>query len=785
MFIMSRTIKTNLLKVVYMSAKTLLPLIILLLIGCQQVAVSQPGQSPTEQTPESELDRQLKIYKNTLLQGAAEEIRIDAAAELLFSDDPAARDILIETLNQSENPPARAAVCKALSQTRALREPIENKTDFIEPLFHILAGDNIAGAQLAAEAILIFEYNQISRQLERTAGDTELPVQSRLNAVNALRLQPDMRAIFKLINLLDDPENQVALESENALQSLGIPIGKDEKERKQIISELRGKGKDTFFRDLRIRQQGQMRQMETELNLWQGRYLTALDMIYESFADDQQRGQFLTQQLKGPDPVIRLWALKRVAQWRIGTKSKLPEEINPLLIGLISDADSNVRLSDARLLALMVEINSTEKLLEQLQREPDETVATELFVALGGACHYAFSPNSKIKIPPDTKKQALDWAVKFLQQQDSRKAQKGADVIRKLLERNGLANGDVDRYLGLISERYKQLQADDSQLRSELLNAMAGLCAQSVYKNEAAKLYKPLFEEAIKDESPLLRESAINGLIYIDKARALDVFREILINDQSEIVQNKLIELAGEVGGQKDLVWLAEKLSAPNYSQQAGTAMLKIFKQPQIEISTLQQWMDNFEDPNSNIELSDGQQISFLETTQRKAQTAEDKQLLREVLDKLADIYARAGEFEQGAESLGLLREMAEDPNQKQAILIRLLDVYLKWPNAESVRDLVHNRLLEGDMEPNDIIVSSIDSYFLEGADANSILMELKEIKIEDRPMWQKQIQRWQQQLIQIRQPRQPEPNEPNQPAEEDETVEDKENKAQPVENKQ
>ncbi len=564
-----RKLKPGFIKVLYMSARTILPLIIVLLIGCQQVIISQNTASADPQIAESEPARPLKIYKNTLLQGTAEDIRIDAAAELLFSKDPFARAILIEVLSQPENPSARAAICKALSQTTSMREPLKDKDDFIKPLFNILTEQDVAAANLAAEAILIFEYKKISKQLERIASDPEEPIQARLNAVHALKIQPDMRAVFKLIDLLDDPDTKVAAESENALRTLAIPIGKNAKERKKIIDELRRKGKDVFFRDLRIRRQSQVRQMETEINLWQGRYLTALDTIYESLADDQQRGKFLTNQLKGPDAVIRLWALNKLSQWRIGTGSKLPENINPILIDLISDDNAGVRLNTAKLLALMVEINTAEKLLQQLQFEQDEDVATELFVALGGACHYAFSPNANIKAPAEVRKQALDWAVKFLRQEDPRKAQKGADVIRKLLERNGLTSGEVNSYLFLISERAKQLPEGDSQLRSELFDAMAGLCAQSVYKNEAAKLYKPLFEEAIKDQSPLVRESSVKGLIGIDKAKALDIFRENLIEDDSRIVQDRLIELAGEVGGPQDLIWLAKKMAIADYSQSA------------------------------------------------------------------------------------------------------------------------------------------------------------------------------------------------------------------------
>ena len=729
-----------------MSLKKLCPLIVLLLIGCQQIGISQ-GQDAAGEA-DSQLGRQLKIYKNTLLEGADEEIRIDAASEMLFSEKPAARRILISVLGQSENQVARAAVCKALGQSRAAREPIKRKEDFIEPLIAILIKEDSGTAKLAAEALLIFEYKRISKSIDKILTDESVPTQAKLNAIGALKLQPDMRAIFKLINLLDHPDKKVAVACENALHSVGIPVGKDARQRKAIINELKRKGKDVFFRDLRIRQQSRMRELETELNLWQGRYLTALEKIYESLADDTAKGEFLIKQLRGPEAVVRLWALKKVSQRRIGTQSKLPGELNPVLTDLISDDDASVRLHTAKLLSLMMEVDSAGKLLEQLEVEPDENVQTELFVALGGACHYAFSPNSKIKVSVGVRKQALEWAVKFLVEPNAKRAQKGADAIRKLLERDGLTGSEIDRYFGLLSEKYKQQQEDERVLRGELLGAMAGLCAQSVYKNEATRLFRPLFEEAIKDPAALVREAAVNGLIYIDKARALDTFRPILVDDSSMIVRRKVIELAGEVGGPQDLEWLWEKVGNDEQGQQAWEAMLKIFKQPQIDASALKVWVERLD---STDEQAVEQKVSFFEIAARKSEAQEESELLKNIREKLANIHIQNGEYEQAAEYLGLLRETAQSEAEREDMLVKLLTVYLKWPKAEKVRDLIHNKLLESDLDPNGIIVHSIDNYLSSDGDAELVLGALKVIKVNNRPLWQKQMEIWSERFGKVR----------------------------------
>jgi HEAT repeat protein len=758
-----------------MATKRLYLVILLLAAGCQQGGAGQDtaAQPPdkvktsafakasvfTKATPDKpadkvakgELSRQLKINKDALLQGANEQIRIDAATIMLFSEDPQVREILLTALAQAENSTARMAVCRALSQARGVQESIKAKADFIQPLFDILATKDFGEAKLAAEATLLFDYEQISGPLEKMASDSSLPVKARSNAIYALKLQPDMRAIFKLISLLDDPEGQIATEAENTLHSLGIPVGRDAETRKQIIDELKRKGRSEFLRDWLVRQETRMRNLETELNLWRGMYLSALDKIYEGISDNTAKGAFLAERLGDSKEVVRLWALEKVSQWRVGTKSELPAELGPVLVNLVSDKNRDVRLKTAGLLSLMGQLNSSQRLLQQLEIEQDDEVKTELFVALGGACYYAFLPGSEVKIPEEIRKKTLEWAAKFLLEENPKRAQKGAEVIRKLLEQDGLTSSEVDRYLGLLAERYNQ-QKDkaDGALRGELLGAMAGLCGpRSAHKTEAAKAFGLLFEEALNDKADLAREASVEGLINIDKTKALGRLKGGFANDSSAKIRQKVIELAGEVGNGDDLTWLAEKLGSAE-SEPAWQAMLTIFKA--VGADVLDKWVERFgsqsaEGANMESKLSDEQKISFLEIAERKASSENKAEMVKKVRGKLAALYSKSGRFEQAAKCLGLLREAAESPGEKEAILAQMLDVYLRWPKVETAAQLVDNCLLEKDLGPDNAIVLTIDKYFAElpaTADPNVVLEALINIKAaKDRPMWTEQVQRW------------------------------------------
>ncbi len=741
-------------KVIRVSAKRLCLVILLLVIGCQQAGIgaNNPTLRTNEAIAEAELDKQLKINRDALLKGTSEQMRIDAATVMLFSENPLAREILLDVLKQTENSAARVAVCKALSQTRTAKEPVKNKNDFIQPLLEILTTEeDFDRAKLAAEATLIFEYEQIQQRLEKIVTDTSLSAKARLNAIYALKLQPAKEAILKLMDLLDDSEKQIADAAEKALISLNIPVGEDAGSRRQIRDEFNRMGKDEFLRVWKIRQQQEkrMRELVIQLNLWKGKYLSALGKRYDAISDDADKGKFLAEHLGDSETDVRLWALGKVSQWRIGTtpKSKMPTELGPILVGLISDQDRSVRLKTAKLLSLMEELNSAEKLLEQIKTEQDDEVKMELFVALGRACYYAFSPTSGIKVPKEIRKQTLEWAAKYLSEKEPKKVQKGAEVIKKLLEQDGLTSGDVDKYLGLLAERYNQQKKEaDGTLRGELLGAMAGLCAQSVYKAESAKRFAALFEEALRDETDLVREAAVSGLVYIDKAKAIKILRDF-VKDNSEIVRKKIIELAGEVGNQDDLVWMREKIGLTTEGEPAWQAMLKIFKRS--EAAVLAEWIDKFDSPTPNTKgkLSDEQKVSFLEMAERKAAGENKLKMLKNIRRKLADLYKKSGDFEKAAKYLGMTLKDARTAEQKEPILADLMDVYLRWPNVKSAKDLVANCLLEKDLDPNGAVVGVIDNYLSNppaGTDPKAVLKALTQINTSsERPKWLEQVKLW------------------------------------------
>ncbi|MHC4154163.1 MAG: HEAT repeat domain-containing protein [Planctomycetota bacterium] len=739
-----------------MVSKHLLLAIIMLLIGCQQAVISQdePAQPTTTIPSETGVDTQLQLYKEALTsRGSSPQMRISAGELLLFSDDPAARQILLDVLKQSENSLARVAVCRALSDARIRRKPIKDKQDFVQPLCGILIAENSGIAKLAAEATLIYEYDQISKSLEGILSDSSLAPGARLNAVYAMKLQPDMRAAIKLIELVDDPELLVAEASEKSLRDLGIIVTGDAQARREIIAEIERKGNEEFLREQMVRKDHRMRRLEAEREMWRNQYLVALEKYYDSIRDDKAtRDIVLAGHLSSSQGPVKLWALEKVSQLLVGTSDReLSAELGSILLGLLSDENRQVRLKAAGLLPVIGAVDSAQRLLEQYKLEKDDEVRTEIFVALGVVC------GSPAKVSPDVRNQVLEWAGEYLSQEDPKKAQKGAEAIKKLLEQDTLPPAGCGKYLDLLAKRYsRQKDKTEGPLPAGLLSTMAGLCVQgSACRVEAARLYEPFFEEALAAKTDLVREAAVDGLINIDKTTACIQFRKAaLFNDPRIEIRRKVVQLAGEGGGKEDLVWLWEKVGSSAESDLARVAwesMLNVLKR--ADLAVFSEWMEEFDLSNSAGGLSDERRLSVLKIAEQRFSEAGKADMLRTVREWLAESYGRSGNFEQAANYWGTLNQDASSAEDKQAIVPNLLDAYLRWPNVPMAARIIDNCLLQKDLDSNSPVVQAIEGFLRqppEGVDPNAVLGQLlaqTEEPAEARPGWQGVLSRWAERL--------------------------------------
>jgi hypothetical protein len=401
----------------------------------------------------------------------------------------------------------------------------------------------------------------------------------------------------------------------------------------------------------------------------------------------------------------------------------------------------------------MRELNSTTQLLGQIKVEQDSEVKHRLFVALGYACYYASQPASSVEVPEAVRKQTLELAVAFLGVPSAEYARSGADVIRMLLEQDGLEPEEVDKYLMALAQRYQQANSGGNPgLRAELLGAMAGLCGQrSVEKvrTRAAKLYGPVFEQALGDGVESVRRVAVDGLTNIDKSAALRRLRVDFPKDSSAAIRGKLVDLAGEVGGADDLEWLSLKLGVAGEGEAAWQAALKIFRRSGMDV--MDAWASRFETPEGGKGLTAARRISFLTLVEQKAQGENKPAKVKEVRLKLFKLHAAGSDPARTTEYVALILGAAGNDQEKASTAAALLDACFQLPDSPAgpAGEVVSKYLLEKDIGPDSPLAKSIDAYLKQppaGADPSVLLARLRQIEVkppEARALWRKLLGEW------------------------------------------
>jgi len=707
-----------------------------------------PGEEPG---PDTEMDKQLRLYKTALLENKSDKNRIDAATLLLFSENPTARDIVLEVLRRTGNPQARRAVCEALNPPRVWQNPLRNKEDFVKPLIAILTSEEDPEiAKAAAEALLIFGYSQVQQDLEKVVADPSLSINARMNVIYALKRHPDKAAVAKLVNLLDSPEPLIAEAARAALVSTGIPASQDPAARRFLLTEMQGRGAEAFLRERLIRQETRVRELETDLSAWQKRYLTALSGHHDSLANDTAKKAFLADQLKSPEIIVRSWALDKLQELRNAKGALNLSDLEQTLSGLIADPSRQVRLKTARVLALMGELNTSKPLLEQLKVEQDEQIKREMLVALGEACYTGSVATVGRKVPDEVRKETLEWAVRFLNEVDPEKARSGAGVIGKLLEQDGLKPEDVGRYLKALSDRYVLASAGgDSTLRGYLLGAMAGLCTtRSTCREQAIKLYGPSFEQALADKEAVVRQNAVEGLVNIDNRGALRKLRESMAADPSAAIRQRLVNLAGEIGEPQDLDWLAEKVGMAGEGELVWPAMMKIFRQSSVTVLT--EWTVKIEALAAGGKAVVEQRIAFFTLVEQRAQSENNADLLKEARANLVQLYLSSNNLKQASECLRTQLGVATTEEERQRLRSQLLPIYLGLAAVDQSCDLISKYLsTKGlDLSANGFVVRSIEEYLNNPTttDPSALLTALQQIPVKDAETlkaWRLWLGRW------------------------------------------
>ncbi|MHC4373377.1 MAG: HEAT repeat domain-containing protein [Planctomycetota bacterium] len=705
------------------------------LIILPQVACSQEGVRPVTVTEKSIVTetsaREFRIYRDALQQGSTEDIRVDAAVVLLVQNDEQGRGALLSALRSEENPQARKAVCQALIKSRGLSQTIDSLEVFQEPLLAILQSESAEEAELAAEAMLLYDYADVAAPLDQILQNEERGSRVRMNAIYALRLRTEPTALRRLITLLDDPDTEVAKAAETALQeAFGIPVGANREVWTGILDDLQLKSPDDIRRERLLRQEMKLRQVQAERDRWQKLYLSALDKQYEVL-DETSRKETILDMIESDLDPVRIWALDKASKYPV-----VDEVLREKLLSLLSDGSRDVRLQAAKALMNMSAINPAAALLERLQIEEDAEVRLAMLEALGEACFFAFSPGSDVELPKDIKLQTLEIASGYLQSESEDECIKGAEVLRKILELNNLTKDSMQSYLGLLDERYRKSLYQDEGVRAKLLAILAHLCGQGGAKEPARALFEPLFLDAVDvEDDPALRLAAVQGISYVDSVEALQIFKQKnLMQDQSLAVQQVVIDVAGQTGDEKDLEWLLVLLDGNGHSERAWLAIKSICQRQ--EVGFLLDWLPELE----NISATKGEYVrEILDVAEQKAAGENDQDMLKRVREQTIAWLSERKVWEQGAAYLSgigysISENLYSDRTDFEAFII-----YLYGGAVENAAEYVENCLSESDIKQGSPVPQAITVYFEEKAigDASEVFLErILSIPQEGRPDW-------------------------------------------------
>jgi hypothetical protein len=698
-----------------------------------------------EKAVEDENSRQLRIYGDALLHGVTEAIRLDAATGLLARKDTAATYILLQAFSTPDNPMARMAVCRSLVRRRSLGTAAGSLDVFLTPLIEMLKNPDVPLARVAAEALLVFRYEQIAGPLSELVQSAMTEKQARLNVIYVFQIRPEPEALRNLIGLLNDSDADVVRAAELALQeSFGMPVGTSKEVWSKVFKELEQKDPTEIRRERLLRQETRLREIQAERDRWQKLYMGALDKEFEPL-DAAAKTACLLERLGSDVPAIRLWALDKLQRYPAESTAGLRDK----LLSLLSDENRQVRMATAGVLSTMSALNPAERLLERYKEETDSQVAVAIFDALGEACFFAFSPGSKITLPAEIKTQTMQIAEKYTSKEEPETAKKGAEVLRKLLELDGLTPKENQHYMQVILDRYTVETQRKGPIRGELLTAMARLCGQGGLKIEAGKLYSAVFVETLRtyDENNLVRQAAATGMVNADRTVAMPLFRELnLQTDASPAVQLIVIDLAGQVGATEDLEWLSAQLNSNGQSEPAWRAIVAILQRQ--DAGVIAEWAGRME---QNPAIAD-QVVELLELAEQKAAAQKEETLLCDLQVRLLKWYWNKGQYEQVLVYRDKLSHKDGDKEYAQSALRQtdscVLEAYLQLRQFSQAAAVMGERLKQNLLTQTSEMLEMVEAYIVSEKtsveDKKNLLGALAEVSISsEQSWWLEKLEQW------------------------------------------
>lgn len=545
----------------------ILRLALLGLCGCVAAASAGRAQEPAGSLPARERMELQTLARQLADPERSQATKVDAASMLLTRGYPQAGEALRGFLADAANRPARIAVARAVADT-GLGQPA-----FVDPLFAMLADAEPTVRAAASAALGTYRDRAVLDRLLALARNEQAEQAIRLAGISALGSVLDQASVEGLIVLLDSPQPNIRAAAAGALAKLtGIrSFGADAVRWRAWWTDNKDKDRQQWLEELLDSLARQNALMEAEATGLRGRLASTLLSLY-SATPPADRPALLLNLLKDPLSDVQLVGIELTGRRLTGGEA-VPAEANALVPVLLAGENDRVRAAAARLMPTLNDPQATATLLARLADERTPGVREALVAALGAL----------------RAREAVGPLLDAVANETDPVAAAAAVAVGRIAEKAPLDEGDAQRAVEVLTDRYARAAEAAPPLREALIGAMGALG-----RTEPTAVMR----SALADPAAAVRLAAVRGLETLkDPALAADIAP--LVADGDRGVRQAAITALGTLGA-LDLLdtilarTLPEVESDPPVRQRAWDTVLALLaKAPPQRLDAVLAALDN------------------------------------------------------------------------------------------------------------------------------------------------------------------------------------------------
>ena len=464
--------------------------------------------------------------------GRSDKTKVEAAELLLIrSWDKGIKHLSgFLTGSTPPNPRAQIAVAEAIARCGAGR-----LDEFIAPLMAMLKGKDATVRLPAARALSTYKNSRVVGELLAIASSRKYDKAVRLATIASCRQVLEKRTVGVLIQLLDDPDEEIVAAASDTLAKLTnvSAFRKNIKLAKEWWRKLRGMPQDVWFSVLADSLARANSALEAENTSLRVRLRKAMFDLYAAAPASQQDAMlvgFLNDHLGD----VRLVGAT-LTERKIAAGDPVTDEIRQLVRAMLQDPDPRCREASAVLVANLGGEQALELLLAGLETEKLPSVRRALFSGLG-----------KLR---DAK--AVPAVLGGIRDTADNVVAAAASALTRIASKQPLTDQQRTRAAEAIIERYpkdpKTNGGNGTALREALLGAMGMLG-----KDQPKVVQIVMTALSMKHTAATTRLAAVNAAVQMGLEQAADTIAA-LVGDPGRGVRMAAITALSSLAGQKHL----------------------------------------------------------------------------------------------------------------------------------------------------------------------------------------------------------------------------------------